>query len=190
MSDRRTPPPVDALAVFDRLDAHHPDADTELVHRNAYELLVATILSAQCTDARVNQVTPALFAQYPDARALAAATPEALEPRQLLAITVTKDNLAGFLVGKDYVFNDAESITVSKGVVVDEAVCLEDLMPTLLDLAGVPIPATVEGRSLVPFLRGQTPVSEAVQGGRAISVTGVRGGVDLKINARGRGAEE
>jgi endonuclease-3 len=80
MSDRRTPPPVDALAVFDRLDAHHPDADTELVHRNAYELLVATILSAQCTDARVNQVTPALFAQHPDARALAAATPEALEP--------------------------------------------------------------------------------------------------------------
>lgn len=72
--------PVDVRAVFDRLDAHHPDADTELHHRNAFELLVATILSAQCTDARVNQVTPALFAQYPDARALAAATPEALEP--------------------------------------------------------------------------------------------------------------
>ncbi len=67
--------------IFDRLDAHHPNADTELDYRNAYELLVATILSAQCTDARVNQVTPALFARYPDAAALARATPEALEPQ-------------------------------------------------------------------------------------------------------------
>jgi len=63
--------------IFDALDRHHPNADTELVHRNAFELLVATILSAQSTDARVNIVTPALFAKYPDARALAAAkTPE------------------------------------------------------------------------------------------------------------------
>ena len=51
----------------------HPDADTELHYRNAFELLVATILSAQSTDQRVNMVTPALFAKYPDARALAAA---------------------------------------------------------------------------------------------------------------------
>ena len=59
--------------IFDVLDRHHPNADTELVHRNAFELLVATILSAQSTDARVNLVTPALFAKYPDAKALAAA---------------------------------------------------------------------------------------------------------------------
>lgn len=70
-----------AAAIFDRLDAQHPGADTELDFRNAYELLVATILSAQCTDARVNQVTPALFARYPDPRALAAAEPEELEPQ-------------------------------------------------------------------------------------------------------------
>jgi endonuclease-3 len=63
--------------VFDALDRHHPDADTELVHRNAFELLVATILSAQSTDARVNLVTPKLFERFPDARTLAAAnTPE------------------------------------------------------------------------------------------------------------------
>jgi endonuclease-3 len=63
--------------IFDALDRHHPNADTELAHRNAFELLVATILSAQSTDARVNIVTPALFAKYPDAKALAAAkTPE------------------------------------------------------------------------------------------------------------------
>jgi endonuclease-3 len=63
--------------IFDALDRHHPNADTELVHRNAFELLVATILSAQSTDARVNIVTPDLFKRYPDAKALAAAkTPE------------------------------------------------------------------------------------------------------------------
>ena len=68
-----------AVAIFDRLDAQHPGADTELDFRDAYELLVATILSAQCTDARVNQVTPALFARYPDPAALAAASPAELE---------------------------------------------------------------------------------------------------------------
>ena len=70
-----------AEAIFDTLDRQHPNATTELDYRDAYELLVATILSAQCTDARVNQVTPALFARYPDARALARATPEELEPQ-------------------------------------------------------------------------------------------------------------
>jgi endonuclease III len=70
-------PPAAVTRIFDALDRHHPNADTELVHRNAFELLVATILSAQSTDARVNIVTPALFAKYPDAPALAAAkTPE------------------------------------------------------------------------------------------------------------------
>ena len=77
-------PPFDrrrARRVFDRLDTQHPHADTELNFTNAYELLVATILSAQCTDARVNAVTPALFRRYPDARALAAAEPADLEPQ-------------------------------------------------------------------------------------------------------------
>lgn len=69
-----------AKLLFDRLDQQHPGADTELNYRNAFELLVATILSAQCTDARVNQVTPGLFEKYPDARALAAVEPEVLEP--------------------------------------------------------------------------------------------------------------
>jgi endonuclease-3 len=73
----KSPPTV--TKIFDALDRHHPNADTELVHRNAFELLVATILSAQSTDARVNLVTPALFARFPDARALAAATTRELE---------------------------------------------------------------------------------------------------------------
>ena len=70
-----------ALSIFDRLDVQHPNADTELHYRTPYELLVATILSAQSTDARVNLVTPALFARYPDARTLARAEPEELEPQ-------------------------------------------------------------------------------------------------------------
>jgi endonuclease III len=65
--------------ILDALEAQHPDADTELHHRNAFELLVATILSAQSTDARVNLVTPALFKRYPTARALAKAPAGNLE---------------------------------------------------------------------------------------------------------------
>jgi endonuclease-3 len=59
-----------------RLNRILPKAECALVHRNAFELLVATILSAQCTDKLVNEITPALFAKYPDARALAAANVE------------------------------------------------------------------------------------------------------------------
>ena len=66
--------------IIETLAEQHPNADTELHYRNAFELLVATILSAQSTDARVNMVTPALFTKYPDARALAEATPRELEP--------------------------------------------------------------------------------------------------------------
>jgi endonuclease III len=64
-----------------KLERQHPNAFTELNFRTPYELLVATILSAQCTDERVNQVTPALFARYPDARGLARATTTELEPQ-------------------------------------------------------------------------------------------------------------
>jgi len=67
--------------VIDALAKQHPGAWTELAFTNAYELLVATVLSAQSSDARVNAVTPALFARYPDARALAKATTDDLEPQ-------------------------------------------------------------------------------------------------------------
>ena len=72
--------PAQTRHIIDLLDTQHPGADTELHYRTAFELLVATILSAQSTDARVNLVTPALFARYPDARALAAAKTEDVEP--------------------------------------------------------------------------------------------------------------
>ena len=59
----------------------YPDAECALTHSNALELLVATILSAQCTDARVNQVTPDLFREFPDARAFAGVDQAVLETR-------------------------------------------------------------------------------------------------------------
>src|SRR5262247_994020 len=71
--------PHDTRAILDRLETQHPDADTELHYRTPFELLVATILSAQSTDARVNMVTPALFKKYPDAAALARARQSSLE---------------------------------------------------------------------------------------------------------------
>ena len=70
---------AETRAIMDKLEAQHPGADTELRHKSAFELLVATILSAQSTDQRVNMVTPALFEKYPDAAALAKAAPEQLE---------------------------------------------------------------------------------------------------------------
>ena len=65
--------------ILTRLTAEYPEARCALQHRSPLELLVATILSAQCTDARVNQVTPALFRRCPDARAYAGASLSELE---------------------------------------------------------------------------------------------------------------
>ena len=73
--------PRETREILDRLETQHPGADTELHYRTPYELLVATILSAQSTDARVNLVTPALFKRYPNAAALAKATTRKLEPQ-------------------------------------------------------------------------------------------------------------
>ncbi|MFZ4659775.1 MAG: endonuclease III [Caldilineaceae bacterium] len=65
--------------IIARLHQAYPDAECALHHRNAFELLVATILSAQCTDERVNKVTPALFARFPTPEAMAGADREELE---------------------------------------------------------------------------------------------------------------
>ncbi len=71
---------ADNNAILAELARLYPEAKPALHYDNAYQLLVAVILSAQCTDVKVNMVTPALFAAYPDARAMAAAEPEAIEP--------------------------------------------------------------------------------------------------------------
>jgi endonuclease-3 len=76
-SKNRRPAPVDQTIKL--LEKNYPDAHCALFHRNAFELLVATILSAQCTDERVNMVTPDLFERYPTPETLAEAPLEDIE---------------------------------------------------------------------------------------------------------------
>ena len=73
------PDPVRVAAMLHMLEDLYPDATTALHHANPLQLLIATILSAQCTDERVNQVTPALFGRFPDAAEFAAAPPSEIE---------------------------------------------------------------------------------------------------------------
>lgn len=74
------PPPARVRTILAALEGQHPGADTQLRWTTPFELLVATILSAQTTDQGVNQVTPSLFARWPDARSLARADPVEVEP--------------------------------------------------------------------------------------------------------------
>jgi endonuclease-3 len=112
-----------ALEVYALLEREHPDAHCELDHRNPYELLVATILSAQCTDKRVNLTTPALFAEYPDAAALASARQERLE--ELVKSTGFFRNKAKSLLG------------MSAAVVERHGGAIPDEMDALVQLPGV-----------------------------------------------------
>jgi hypothetical protein len=74
--------PARVQAILQGLDAAYPEASCALVHRNPFELLIATILSAQCTDVTVNIVTKDLFPKYPDARAGAGNSPDGIFPQQ------------------------------------------------------------------------------------------------------------
>lgn len=121
MADPR--PARETRAILDRLEAQHPGADTELHYRTAFELLIATILSAQSTDVRVNLVTPALFAKYPDARALAAADPADVEP---------------LIVSTGFFRSKARSITGAARALVDRHNGeVPASMAALVDLPGV-----------------------------------------------------
>ncbi|MEQ1871319.1 MAG: endonuclease III [Vicinamibacterales bacterium] len=88
---------LDTQRILDALESQHPDADTELDYTTPFELLVATILSAQSTDAGVNVVTPSLFKRYADAASLAAAAPPELE--QLIHATGFFRQKARALIG-------------------------------------------------------------------------------------------
>lgn len=68
------------MQILEALAQLYPDAKPELDFNGAYQTLIAVILSAQCTDVKVNKVTPALFERYPDASAMAQAEPEEIEP--------------------------------------------------------------------------------------------------------------
>jgi len=93
----RRPTPEYAATIYDRLAAHYPDARCALDFRTPFQLLIATILSAQCTDKRVNMVTPALFARYPTPSSLAAAEPEELQ--EIIKSTGFFRNKAKSLIG-------------------------------------------------------------------------------------------
>ena len=91
--------------IYKILDRTYPDATCALTHRNPWELLVATILSAQCTDKRVNEVTPGLFAKYPTPQDFAAVRPEVL---------------AGDIRSTGFFNNKSKSIVGAAKKVVDE----------------------------------------------------------------------
>jgi len=105
------------------LGQEYADANCALYHQNAYELLVATVLSAQCTDVRVNMVTPALFQRFPDAKALAGADQEELQ--EIIKSTGFFRNKAKNLIGA------ARKLTQEFDGVVPQS------MTDLLELPGV-----------------------------------------------------
>ena len=112
-----------ARRLYAKLDGLYPDADCALHFRNPFELLVATMLSAQCTDEAVNKATPALFAAYPDPATMAAAPVEKLE--QLV-------RTCGFYRNK------ARNIRATAGILVEQhAGRVPRTMPQLLELPGV-----------------------------------------------------
>jgi len=111
------------VEIVRRLRDEYPDSRCSLDHRNPYELLVATILSAQCTDERVNQVTPALFRRYPGPHDLAGARQEELE--QIIKSTGFFRNKAKSLLG------------MAGGVVDRHDGGVPDTMEALVELNGV-----------------------------------------------------
>ena len=112
-----------AQRLYDKLLAEYPDARCALDHRDAFELLVSTILSAQCTDARVNMVTPALFKRFPTAKAMAKADPAELQ--ELIRTTGFFRNKAKSLLG------------ASRKIAGAHRGRVPDTMETLTDLPGV-----------------------------------------------------
>jgi endonuclease-3 len=112
-----------ALEVFSHLKRAHPDAHCELDHETPLQLLMATILSAQCTDKRVNMVTPLLFKTFPTAAALAAAPQEKLE--EIIKSTGFFRNKAKSLIG------------LGKALVERHGGEVPDTMEALVQLPGV-----------------------------------------------------
>jgi endonuclease-3 len=128
----KTKPPkgkYDSLApervkdILTRLDERYPNVRCALHHNSAWELVIATILSAQCTDVMVNKVTPGLFQRYPTPQAMAAATPEELEP--ILRPTGFYRNKAKSVVG------------ASRAIVENFGGNVPDEMDKLLTMPGV-----------------------------------------------------
>ena len=121
------PDPGWVTALLATLEAHDPDPRCALDHANPYELVAATILSAQCTDKRVNMVTPALFARYPTPADLAAAEQE-----------------------------DVEELVRTTGFFRNKARNLIGMARTLVDDFGGQVPATMEALLTLPGVARKT----------------------------------
>jgi endonuclease-3 len=119
--------PALAAEYYRRLRNAYPDAHCALNHRNPYELLVATILSAQCTDVRVNMVTPAFFAKYPNAAALA-----------------------------DADRGDVETLIKSTGFFRNKAKSLEGMARAVMEQHGGEIPRTMDELTKLPGVGRKT----------------------------------
>ena len=116
----RKRPPADPAVVYSRLHAQYPDAHCELDFASPFQLVVATILSAQCTDKRVNMVTPALFSRYPTPDALARAKQEDVE--EIIKSTGFFRNKAKSIIGMAGAVTDKHAGTVPS--TLDELVVL------------------------------------------------------------------
>ncbi len=115
--------PTRPRRVYRTLLKRYPDARCALDHRNPFELLVATILSAQCTDVRVNMVTPALFKRFPNPRSMAAAS---------------QDELEAIIRSTGFFRNKAKSIKGAAQAIVDQHDGkVPDTMEALVALPGV-----------------------------------------------------
>ena len=119
----RVDPKEKAATIYERLAKKYPDAHCALDFKTPFQLLVATILSAQCTDKRVNMVTPALFKRYPTPASLAAARPEELE--EMIKSTGFFRNKAKSLIG------------MATAVAEQHAGVIPDEIDTLVKLPGV-----------------------------------------------------
>ena len=120
-SARRVKLQAHANEVYERLERHYPDAHCALDFKTPFQLLVATILSAQCTDKRVNMVTPALFKRYRNAAALADANPAELE--EMIKSTGFYRNKSKSLIGM------AQAVVAKHGGTIPE---------TMEELVGLP----------------------------------------------------
>jgi endonuclease III len=115
--------PARISEILKRLDALYPNVTCALQHKSAWELVVATILSAQCTDVRVNMVTPGLFAKYPTPQHFAALEPIELEPE---------------LRSTGFFRNKAKSVVgAARKLIADFGGVVPDEMDKLLTLPGV-----------------------------------------------------
>jgi endonuclease III len=179
-----------AAEVVHRLADEYPEARCALTHRSPYELLVATILSAQCTDEMVNKVTPALFARYPTPADLVAADPSELE--ELIRSTGFFRSKARSLIGMAQVVGERFDGEIPRGL--DDLVTLPGVgrktanvvRSVAFDLPGLPVDTHVGRLSRLLKLTKQTdPVKVELELGGIVEPA-ERGRLSLRLIEHGR----